>query len=68
MRFEFRCQLFAGIYFLNTGLMGEVDGSDTYLHRIVDALAFRVQTDASRKQSGYVDFGVRAALAARPAT
>ena len=42
VRFDFRCQLFAGMYFLNTGLMGEVDGTDTYLHRLVDAVAFRV--------------------------
>jgi lipopolysaccharide transport system ATP-binding protein len=61
--FAFRCHLFPGTYFLNTGLMGETDGSDTYLHRIVDALAFRVQPDATRKQSGYVDFSVRASLA-----
>ena len=60
VRFAFRCQLFAGMYFLNTGLMGEVDGTDTYLHRLVDAVAFRVQPDASRKQSGYVDFAVTA--------
>ena len=36
------------MYFLNIGLMGEVDGTDTYLHRLVDAVAFRVQPDASR--------------------
>ena len=47
------------MYFLNAGLMGEVDGTDTYLHRLVDAVAFRVQPDASRKPSGYVDFDCR---------
>ncbi len=63
LRFEFRANLFPGIYFVNAGLMGEVDGADTYLHRLVDAVAFRVQTDATLKQSGYVDFAIRAALA-----
>ena len=62
IRFEFTCNLFAGMYFLNTGLMGEVQGTDTYLHRLVDAVAFRVANDASRKQSGYVDFNIAAAL------
>jgi lipopolysaccharide transport system ATP-binding protein len=60
--FQFTCNLFAGMYFLNTGLMGEVQGNDTYLHRLVDAVAFRVASDASRKQSGYVDFSIDAAL------
>ncbi len=62
LSFRFRCQLHPGMYFLNCGLMGEVDGVDTYLHRLVDATAFRVQTDASRKHSGYVDFDVRPTL------
>jgi lipopolysaccharide transport system ATP-binding protein len=60
LRFDFRCQLFPGMYFLNVGLMGEAGGTDTYLHRLVDALAFRVQPDASRRHSGYVDFNVEA--------
>ncbi|MEO8752293.1 MAG: ABC transporter ATP-binding protein [Casimicrobiaceae bacterium] len=62
LRFEFRANLFPGIYFVNAGLMGEVDGANTYLHRLVDAVAFRVQADATLKQSGYVDFAIRAAL------
>ncbi len=60
--FQFTCNLFAGMYFLNAGLMGEVQGTDTYLHRLVDAVAFRVANDSSRKQSGYVDFNIDAAL------
>ena len=66
VRFDFRCQLFAGVYFVNAGVMGETEGTETYLHRLVDAVAFRVQPDASRRQSGYVDFEVQAAIA--PAT
>jgi lipopolysaccharide transport system ATP-binding protein len=60
LQFTFRCQLFPGMYFLNVGLMGEIGGTETYLHRLVDALAFRVQPDASRRHSGYVDFDVEA--------
>ncbi len=61
VRFEFRCQLFAGTYFVNAGAVGEVDGEDVWLHRLVDAVVFRVQPDGTRRQSGYVDFGIRVA-------
>jgi lipopolysaccharide transport system ATP-binding protein len=61
LRFEFRCRLFAGMYFLNVGVWGEVEGTDTFLHRLVDAIAFRVEPEASRAPSGYVDFGIQAA-------
>ena len=62
LAFAFRCRLFTGMYFLNAGLMGEVDGVDTYLHRLVDAVAFRVQPDASLRPSGHVDLEVAASL------
>ncbi|MEO8507264.1 MAG: ABC transporter ATP-binding protein [Betaproteobacteria bacterium] len=62
LHFRFRCHLFAGMYFLNTGMYGEVDGVETYLHRLVDAVAFRVQQDASGQQAGYVDFDIRPTL------
>jgi lipopolysaccharide transport system ATP-binding protein len=66
LAFAFRCRLFAGMYFLNVGLMGEVDGVDTYLHRMVDAVAFRVQPDPSLRPSGYVDLEVAASLHPSP--
>ena len=66
LAFAFRCRLFAGTYFVNAGLMGEVDGVDTYLHRLVDAVAFRVQPDAALRPSGYVDLEVAASLAPLP--
>jgi lipopolysaccharide transport system ATP-binding protein len=62
LAFAFRCQLHAGMYFLNTGVMAEVEGTDTYLHRLVDAVAFRVMPDPSRAATGYVDFAVRASM------
>ncbi|HTP99290.1 MAG TPA: ABC transporter ATP-binding protein [Casimicrobiaceae bacterium] len=62
--FTFRCDLFAGMYFLNTGVMGEADGAETYLHRLVDATAFRVQAQAGASGAGYVDFAVRGAICA----
>ena len=59
-RFEFHADLFPGMYFLNAGAMGQRGETETYLHRLVDAVAFRVQHDATQMQSGYVDFRVRA--------
>ncbi|MFO1322759.1 MAG: ABC transporter ATP-binding protein [Burkholderiales bacterium] len=62
VRFEFRCRLFAGLYFLNAGVVTEEDGAAAYLHRLVDAVAFRVQHDPARRPSTYVDFEVRAGV------
>jgi lipopolysaccharide transport system ATP-binding protein len=67
VRFEFQCRLFPGMYFLNVGVAGETDGADTYLHRLVDAVAMRVQPDPLRTPSGYVDFDVRATALPAPA-
>ncbi|MCC6193138.1 MAG: ABC transporter ATP-binding protein [Burkholderiales bacterium] len=65
LRFAFQCLVFPGTYFLNAGLMGEVDGIDTYLHRLVDVVAFRVLPARTRRASGYVDFAVEASMALR---
>lgn len=57
--FTFRCLLNQGMYFLNSGVMGEVDGIETYLHRMVDAVAFKVLPDNDNLATGIVDFGCR---------
>ena len=64
LAFTFRCRLFAGTYFLNTGLMGDVDATHTYLHRLVDALAFRVRPELALRASGYADLDVEPRLTA----
>jgi hypothetical protein len=43
-----------------------VEGAETYLHRLVDAVAFRVMPDPSRPATGYVDFAVRGAMSSQP--
>lgn len=48
LSFRFRCLFVPGTYFSNVGLMGVVDGRDTFLHRLEDALIFRVQHDDTR--------------------
>jgi len=63
--FEFDCRLLAGTYFLNCGLVGVTDGEETYLHRVVDAVAFRVLPEAGETSTGTVDMGCRATVVAR---
>lgn len=55
--FAFRASLLPGTYFLNAGCVGWVDGEgETYLHRIVDAVAFRIEsTRSSTRRSGFFD-------------
>lgn len=57
VEFRFRCVLNPGVYFLNAGLVGEINGSETYLHRLIDIAMFRVLPDAGNLSSGIVDFG-----------
>jgi len=58
IRFRFRCALNPGVYFLNAGVLAEIDGEETYVHRILDAAAFRVIRGDRRGATGIVDFGV----------
>lgn len=57
VEFHFRCALNPGVYFLNAGVVGDVDGSETYLHRLIDIAMFRVQPDMENLATGIVDFG-----------
>jgi len=54
--FLFRCALTTGAYFLNAGAYGEINGNDTYLHRLIDAVMFKVQAEENIHSSGIVDF------------
>lgn len=56
VEFEFSCQLNSGVYFLNAGVVGELNGSETYLHRLVDVAMFRVLSETSNLATGVVDF------------
>lgn len=56
--FRFRCHLLPGVYFLNAGVMAELDGEQTYLHRLLDAAAFRVVAGGCSGATGIVDFDV----------
>lgn len=54
--FRFRCSLNPGTYFLNAGVVGVVNGEETYLHRLIDIAMFRVQPDPVLLATGLVDF------------
>lgn len=54
--YEFDCNLNPGLYFLNAGVKGLVSEEETYLHRILDAVAFRVMPINENKSTGLVDF------------
>lgn len=56
VEFEFSCRLNAGVYFLNAGVVGDLNGSETYLHRLVDVAMFRVMSESENLATGVVDF------------
>jgi lipopolysaccharide transport system ATP-binding protein len=59
--FQFSCQLVPGIYFLNAGVLGEVDGAEVFLDRLIDAVQFRV-LPIEFYQTGTVDFLIDATV------
>jgi len=56
VQFRFRCFLLPGMYFLNAGVVGVADGEEVFLHRFIDVLAFRVQTEPGLLATATVDF------------
>jgi len=55
-RLKFRCSLLPGVYFMNAGVVGIVNGGEVFLDRIMDVLMFRIQPEANLKVVGVVDF------------
>jgi lipopolysaccharide transport system ATP-binding protein len=58
-QFKFRCALLPGVYFLNAGIVATENSEEVYLHRIIDAVMFRVQPEAHQLVTGMVDFSVQ---------
>jgi len=55
-RFRFRCNLLAGTYFTNAGVTSQQAGyEERYLHRILDAVVFKVMPQAAAVGAGIVD-------------
>ncbi len=57
VEFRFCCALNTGTYFLNAGVVGDLNGSETFLHRLIDIAMFRVLPNSNNLATGIVDFG-----------
>ncbi|MBD2183834.1 ABC transporter ATP-binding protein [Planktothrix sp. FACHB-1355] len=62
VKFRFKCLLNPGVYFLNAGVTGLVDGHFTYLSRHIDVAMFRVQPETNSYASGIVDLMIEPSL------
>lgn len=58
VRFEFDCRLMPDSYFLNAGASAVVDGERVFVHRLFDAVMFRVMEEIDPLPAGIVDFGI----------
>ena len=56
IRLYFTCHLCRGSYAINCGVLAQIGQKDVYLHRIIDAVFFRVIPDPLSQNSGYVGF------------
>lgn len=56
VEFPFCCRLLPGSYFINAGVTGFLEGSEQFLHRIIDAAMFRVRSEPDLSQTGVIDF------------
>ncbi|MES2819531.1 MAG: ABC transporter ATP-binding protein [Pseudomonadota bacterium] len=56
VEYRFTCRLNEGVYFLNAGVSGDCGEGFQHLHRVLDALCFRVNPDDAGFGLGNVDF------------
>lgn len=63
VEFQFVCRLNVGTYFLDCGVLGKGDeGEETFLHRLLDAVMFRILPDVGNTSTEAVDFECAAAV------
>ena len=58
MSIPFVANLLPGTYFVNVGVRGNVEGVPEYLHRLMDAIAFRILEEADGGLRGMVDLSL----------
>ncbi|MGB7443886.1 MAG: ABC transporter ATP-binding protein [Coleofasciculaceae cyanobacterium] len=58
VKFKFCCHLVPGVYFLNAGVLGNVDNVEVFLHRCIDAAVFRVKIEENLLATSIVDFQI----------
>jgi len=56
VRFPFQTLMVPGVYFVNAGVLGLRDGTQLYLHRMLDAAIFRIDPEGPDCVTGSVDF------------
>lgn len=54
-RFNFRCVLHPGVYFMNAGVLAALGEGEDYVDRRIDTFMFRVMPSAARLATGFVD-------------
>lgn len=62
LKFRFNCLLNPGVYFLNAGVSGIVNGQFTYLARCIDVAMFRVLPEEDSDATGIIDFMIKPTL------
>jgi lipopolysaccharide transport system ATP-binding protein len=62
IEYRFTCPLNPGTYFLNAGVTGEINGVETYLHRILDFCMFKVMPVSEDTATAIIDFGCAAEI------
>jgi lipopolysaccharide transport system ATP-binding protein len=58
VNFPFCCNLNPGTYFMNAGVLAPLNGEETFIARVIDALQFKVLPNHYH-QTGQVDFGIK---------
>jgi lipopolysaccharide transport system ATP-binding protein len=56
VEFAFVARLVPGTYFVNAGVLALRDGEEVYLHRMVDALMFKILPAEQGRITGHLDF------------
>jgi lipopolysaccharide transport system ATP-binding protein len=62
VEFLFNCCLNPGVYFLNAGVLGFREREEIFLHRQIDAIAFRVLPLNANTATEFIDFSVESTL------
>jgi lipopolysaccharide transport system ATP-binding protein len=62
VRFRFKCLLTQGTYFMNAGVVGQVDGTEVFLDRWIDVIMFKVIPPGYPLATGSVDLLIEPSL------
>ena len=59
VRFQFRCLVAPGVYFLNAGVIADLGDGDEFVDRHIDAAMFRVMPEEGRLATALIDLDVK---------